>query len=124
MENVEKKVKLTQKDYFNMLEELAIESGRQDLADFCVARKAQLEKKASASKETANQKANIEITEKLVNELANIKEPVTISDFQKRSEYASQFSNQKISALFKKEIETGRIIKTVDKKKSLFSVAE
>ena len=121
MENLEKKVKLTQRDYFNMLEELAIANDRPDLAEFCVNRKAQLEKKASASKETANQKANMEIIERLIVELANINEPVTISDFQKRSEYASQFSNQKISALFKKD---ERIVKTVDKKKSLFSVAE
>lgn len=122
MENVEKKVKLTQRDFYNELIVISENAGRVDLVDFCKDRIEKLDKKASASKETANQKANMEIIEKLINELANIGEPVTISDFQKRSEYASQFSNQKISALFKKEID-GRIIKTIEKKKSYFSVA-
>ena len=36
----------------------------------------------------------------------------------------SVFSNQKLSALLKKLVDAGRVIKTVDKKKSYFSVAE
>ena len=58
----------------------------------------------------------------LLVELANIGQAVTISDFQKKSEYASMFSNQKISALFRNMIKSGEVEKTVEKGKSYFSV--
>ena len=57
-------------------------------------------------------------------ELATFKNPVTLTDFIKGNEYASQFSTQKIRALFKKPLADGIVVNTVDKKKSLFSVAE
>ena len=114
--------KLTKRELFGQARELAVANGREDLVAFIDHEIDLLNKKASASGNSKTQKENLEIIEKLINELANINEPVTISDFQKRSAYASQFSNQKISALFRKEID-GRIIKTVDKKKSYFSVA-
>lgn len=115
--------KLTKRELFGQARELAVANGREDLVAFIDHELTLLDKKASASGNSKTQKENLEIIERLYSELANIDRAVTISEFQKESEYAGTLSNQKISALFKKLVDNGRIIKTVDKKKSYFSVA-
>jgi DNA-binding transcriptional regulator GbsR (MarR family) len=52
-----------------------------------------------------------------------MEKPVTISEFQglSTSEVAT-LSNQKLSALLKKLVEENKVVKTVEKKKSYFSV--
>lgn len=115
--------KLTKRELFGQARELAVANGREDLVAFIDHELELLDKKASASGNSKTQKENLEIIERLYSELANIDRAVTISEFQKESEYAGTLSNQKISALFKKLVDNGRVIKTVDKKKSYFSVA-
>lgn len=115
--------KLTKRELFGQARELAIANDREDLVAFIDHELTLLDKKASASGNSKTQKENLEIIERLYSELANIDRAVTISEFQKESEYAGTLSNQKISALFKKLVDNGRVIKTVDKKKSYFSVA-
>lgn len=119
MENVKK---LTKKDLFGQARELAVANGREDLVAFIDHEIELLNKKASTSKESQTQKENLVIMDKLYNELANMDRAVTISEFQANSEYASTLSNQKISALFKKMKEAGKIVKTIEKKKSYFSI--
>lgn len=119
MENVKK---LTKKDLFGQARELAVANSREDLVAFIDHEIELLNKKASTSKESQTQKENLVIMDKLYNELANIGRAVTISEFQANSEYASTLSNQKISALFKKMKEAGKIVKTTEKKKSYFSI--
>ena len=48
---------------------------------------------------------------------------MTVSEMQKASEMLAQYSNQKISAILRKMIESKTIVKTTDKKKSYFSIA-
>ena len=48
---------------------------------------------------------------------------MTITEMQKASEELAKFSNQKISAIVRKMIESGIIVKTINKKKSYFSLA-
>ena len=48
---------------------------------------------------------------------------MTISEMQKASDKLAEYTNQKISAILRKMVESGTIIKTVDKKKSYFSLA-
>ena len=119
MENVKK---LTKKDLFGQARELAVANGREDLVAFIDHEIELLNKKTSTSKESQTQKENLVIMDKLYNELANMDRAVTISEFQANSEYASTLSNQKISALFKKMKEAGKIVKTTEKKKSYFSI--
>ena len=118
-ENVKK---LTKKDLFGQARELAVANGREDLVAFIDHELELLAKKASTSGESKTQKENLVIMDKLYNELANMDRAVTISEFQANSEYASTLSNQKISALFKKMKEAGKIVKTIEKKKSYFSI--
>ena len=126
MENLEKVKKPTHKEFYAELERLAENAGRVDLVEFCQDRVAQIEKKANSSKakNVEVQAENQAITDRLIAELATFKNPVTLTDFIKGNEYASQFSTQKIRALFKKPLADGIVVNTIDKKKSLFSVAE
>ena len=48
---------------------------------------------------------------------------MTVSEMQKASEMLAGYSNQKISAILRKMIDSKTVVKTVDKKKSYFSLA-
>ena len=48
---------------------------------------------------------------------------MTISEMQKASDKLAEYTNQKISAILRKMVEIGTVVKTVDKKKSYFSLA-
>lgn len=83
-----------------------------------------LEKKSSKSGQTKTQKENEILMEQLVIALGEMEKAVTISEFQGNSKAeVATLSNQKISALLKKLVESGKVVKTVEKKKSYFSVA-
>ena len=53
----------------------------------------------------------------------NVTTGMTVSEMQKASDKLAEYSNQKISAILRKMIDSGTIVKTVDKKKSYFSIA-
>ena len=113
--------KITKKDRFNQLLAIDEVSMNDELVAFIQHEIELLEKKAGKSGSTKQQKENEEIMANLLTELSEIGQAVTISDFQKKSEYASMFSNQKISALFRNMIKNGEIEKTTEKGKSYFS---
>ena len=53
----------------------------------------------------------------------NVTTGMTVSEMQKASDKLAEYSNQKISAILRKMVESGMVVKTVDKKKSCFSIA-
>ena len=53
----------------------------------------------------------------------NVTTGMTVSEMQKASDKLAEYSNQKISAILRKMVDSGTIAKTVDKKKSYFSIA-
>lgn len=81
-----------------------------------------LEKKSGKTDKTKTQKENEVLVEQVFDALAEVGKAVTVTEFQAQSEYASQFSNQKLSALLKKLKDAGRIDKSVEGKKSYFFV--
>ena len=84
-----------------------------------------LDKKASSKSSSKNTKEQEELMDKIVNALQEIGEPVTISDLQKQNKEMSEYSNQKLSAMLKKLVDNEKtVIKTIDKKKSFFSLAK
>ena len=84
-----------------------------------------LDKKASSKSSSKNTEEQKELMTKIVNALREIGEPVTISDLQKQNKEMSEYSNQKLSAMLKKLVDNEKtVIKTIDKKKSFFSLAE
>jgi hypothetical protein len=117
--------KMTKKDHFKVLKEIVKGNEREvELVAFIDHEIELLVKKSAKSGMTATQKANAEIMEKIVNALAVMDKPVTVTELQKGFAELDALSNQKMSALLKKLVDEGRVVKTIDKKKSLFSLPE
>lgn len=116
--------KVTKKEMFGKLIELAQENERTDLIAFCEHEIDLLNKKASTSGQSKTQAENEKIKVVIAEELTRIARAVTISELIKESENLGQYSNQKLSALLKQMVENGTVTKIVDKKKSLFTIAE
>ena len=85
-----------------------------------------LDKKAEKAKtqKSKTQKENEVIKAQLLEYLNSLDSGVTITDIIKGCDTFSEFSTQKLSALLKQLVDSGEVIKTVDKKKSYFSAAK
>lgn len=83
-----------------------------------------LGKKKNSGTKSKSQIENDAIMERIELELASLGKAVTISEFQKEVPEMAQYSNQKLSSLFKKLVDAEKAVKTTEKKKSYFSIAE
>ena len=83
-----------------------------------------LEKKSAKSGQTKTQKENVEVMKKIKSALGEVGKAVTITELQAASAEMAEYSNQKLSALLKKLVESGEVVKTTEKKKAYFSLAE
>ena len=113
--------KLTKKDYLGQLrgvvEGVEMEN-KEDVLNFIDHEIELLSKKRTT--QTKNQKENETLIEDMFNYLAGIDHPVTVTEFIKTN--GIELTNQRVSALFKKLVEAGRITKVVEKGTSYFSV--
>ena len=119
--------KMTKKEYFAVLAEVVANSdmeNKEGALAFIAHEVELLEKKSAKSGQTKTQKENAEILVKIKAELAEVGKAVTITELQAASAEMAQYSNQKLSALLKKLVESGEVVKTTEKKKSYFSLAE
>ena len=82
-----------------------------------------LDKKAQNKKATKTQEQNVGIKTTILEVLATIGSG-TVTDIQNGNEELSALSNQKVSALVRQLVESGEVVKTTDKKKSIFSLAK
>lgn len=122
--------RLTKKDYFEMIKGVCAD--RTDIVDFCNHEIELLSRKNSKSGATKTQKENEIVANMLVEELTKVGKPITITDLMNTSEIVKGYTlengnnltNQKISAIFKQLVESNKIVKVVDKKKSYFSIGE
>lgn len=114
--------KMTKKDYFNVLAKIvkgAKVENEAEILEFLDRQIELLSKKSNVK--TKTQKENEVLVERVYEALVAVAKPVTVTDLQ-AVEGMSEFSNQKLSALLKKLVDTSRVVKTIDKKKSYFSV--
>ena len=121
-------VKVTKKDYFNALRALVVDTeveNKTALIDFIDNELALLAKKASSakSKPSKAQAENEGIKTAIIAALNEAEKALTITEFQTTYPEFAEYSNQKMSALFKQLVDAGAVEKTVVKKKSYFSVA-
>lgn len=112
--------KMTKKEMFNFIANAMKEND--DVVAFCKHEIELLEKKASKSGQTKIQKENAILIERVFSALATVGRPVTITELQTEVVEMSNYSNQKLSALLKKLVDCDRVVKTIDKKKSYFSI--
>ena len=113
--------KMTIRDYFNEVIELAKANDRSDIVEFAESRIAVLDKKSANKKPTKTQEENEEIKTDILDNLTN--EGVTVSELQSKSTILGSLSNQRVSALLRQLVADGKVVKVVDKKKSYFSLA-
>lgn len=123
MENTKR---VTKKEYFGMVREIVEASGvenKEDILAF-VDREVELLSKRKNG-ETKAQKENAELMEVVYDKLAEMARPATASEiFNELRNNEAITSNQKVSALLKKLVDEERVVKTADKKKSYFSIAD
>ena len=111
---------MTKKEMFEMIKGVCANDTR--IVEFCDHEIELLTRKASKSTMTKTQKENEGIMEIIVNALKNLDKAVTITELQGICTELADYSNQKISALLKKIVDSNQVVKTVDKKKSYFSI--
>ena len=126
-------VKITKKDMFAQIIEMIgcdtvnqamVEAGYncEAIVEFAEHEIELLAKKSGKTGKTKAQKENEVLVELVYEALAEVGKPVTVSEFQAVSELAAGYSNQKLSAMLKKLVDSLRVKKTVEGKKSYFSV--
>ena len=112
----------TKREYFNELK--AIVSDNDALVAFINHELELLDKKNSAPKNpTAKQIENEKVKDYI---LAHLVKPMTISEMLKDflADYPTELSNQRVSAIVKQLVEDNAVVRTVEKRKAYFSIAE
>lgn len=115
--------RMTKREYFAILKavvEGANPANKDELVTFINHEVELLEKKSAKSGQTKTQKENVGIMEVIAEVLADMGKPVTITELMKDARL-SAYSNQKLSALVR---QMPNVVKTTDKKKSFFSLAD
>lgn len=119
--------KMTKKEMFAIVQavvENATVENKAEMIAFIEHEIKLLNKKSSKSVQTKTQKENEILKEELMVALAEMEKPVTISNFcELTSHPVGKLSNQKLSALLNQLVKAGKVVKTVEKKKSYFAVA-
>ena len=110
--------KMTKRDYFGELKKLVAD--RTDLVEFIDHELELLDKKASSSKMTKTQIENEGLMENILEKMVELGSPITVTDLVVA--FDNQYTNEKLSALLKKLVDTDKVEKTTDKKKSYFQV--
>ena len=118
--------KMTKRDWFVALEQIVEDS---DFADKEGARAFieheidLLSRKSGKATMTKTQKENVAVMATIKEALADFGKAVTISELM-TDERLSCFTNQKLSALIRQLVKAGEVVRTEDKKKAFFSIAE
>jgi Fic family protein len=115
--------KITKVDRFNQLMALDEVKANADLMAFCEHEIELLQKKSSSKKPTKAQEENEVLKNKIVEVLGSFENGATASEVLGADTTFAGMSNQKISALLKQLVDSGVVVKSTDKKKSIFSVA-
>lgn len=114
--------KITKREVINaMLADVAI-NGNATYVAYLENELALIEKKSANKKSIKTQEENKGIKSVILDTLASIGSG-TITDIQNANSDLAELSNQKVSALVRQLVETGEVVKTTDKKKSIFSLA-
>jgi len=119
--------KITKRDNFISIIEVLKGAERTDLVEVMEHEIELLDKKKASGKMTKTQVANEDIKALIVEELARLAKPVSITELISESaEIAEKCgnSNQKVSALMTQLKNAGAVVRTTEGKKALFSVAD
>ena len=113
--------KITKKEMFTMIKAQVKDNA--EMVAFIDHEIELLDKKASNKKATKTQEANVGIKSTILAVLEDGKS-MTVTEMQGASAELGELSNQKVSALVRQLVEAGKVVKTIDKKVSRFSLAD
>ena len=112
---------MTKKEMFNLI--ASVNADNAEIVDFCNHEIDLLNAKKSSKTPTKTQKENEVIMEQIAVDLAMFDNPVTVTELIANGEGLEGLTNQKVSALLRKMVEAGRVVKSIEKKKAFFSLA-
>ena len=115
--------KKTKTEYFNELKSIPAVAENEDMVKFIDHEIELLAKKSASKKATKNKVENEGFKATIMSTLYAFENPVTVTELQKSNEELNALSNQRVSAILRQMVESGEVVKVVDKKKALFSVA-
>ena len=116
--------KITKMDNFKAITVVLKDAGRTDLVAVMEHEMELLTKKNSykSDKPTKAQVENANLKHVIAEQMVAGK-AYTITDMQKSFEGLADLSNQRVSAIVRQMVESGEVVKTIDKRKSYFSLA-
>ena len=118
--------KMTKKEMFTLI--ATLNASNTEIVEFCNHEIELLDRKKSQGNAKANEKMDSQVA-LVYNALVSVGKAVTVSDLIKEtdlSELANEsgvVSTQKVSALLKKLVDSGKVAKMTDKKKTYFVIA-
>ena len=117
--------KMTKKEMFAVVRGIVVasENCTEEVLAFIDHEVELLERKKSSSAKTKTQVENEKVMDLIVQELSLHDKPLTVTELMQTSSLTG-LSNQKLSALLRLLKEEGKVVKTIDKKKSYFSLGE
>ena len=113
--------KITKKEMFTMIKAQVKDNA--EMVAFIDHEIELLDKKSFNKKATKTQEANVGIKSTILAVLEGGKS-MTVTEMQGASAELGELSNQKVSALVRQLVEAGKVVKTIDKKVSRFSLAD
>ena len=121
--------KLTNVKALEMVLEMKEVQSNEELVEKLTTMKAQFEKKNNRTatgdkKPTKTQQENEVLKGYIMEVLTLNKEPMTIAQIQAEDIELKDLTNQKMSALLKQLVDANQVVKTKDKKATLFGLAE
>ena len=114
---------MTKKEYFAQVRNIVEVSATENVTDilaFIDHEIEMLDKKSSSKKPTANQIENEKFKEIILETLTEQYKPMTVTEILTVSNIG--ITNQRASAILRQMVENGDVIKTIEKRKSYFSV--
>lgn len=94
-----------------------------EIVDFCNHQIELLDARKGSKSPTKTQRENEGIMDQIAIDLTKFDKPVTVTELIAGGEGLEGLTNQKVSALLRKMIEAGRVVKTIEGKKAFFSIA-
>ena len=110
---------MTKKEMFNLI--ATVNADNAEIVEFCNHELDLLNSRKSSKTPTKTQKENEVIMEKIERDLIEFEKPVTVTELIAGGDGLEGLTNQKVSALLRKMVEAGRVVKTIEGKKALFS---
>ena len=112
---------MTKKEMFATIVTLLADNT--EVVEFCNHEIELLANRKTSKTPTKTQKANEDIMNTIERDLAEFEAPVTVTELIAGGEGLEGLTNQKVSALLRKMVEAGRVVKTIESKKAKFTLA-